>query len=280
MKYLKFAAVLAIFIGSATAAHQEINTTGEPVLGQEDAEVTLILYEDFECPFCKRFEQNTFPQIKENYIETGRVKAVWKDFPLTQLHPWSDDAAKTMECVYRKGGNDAFWSVKNKVFANQDSLSQENVESQIKSWASEGGVSESELEACLENGDPMEEVNADRQEGENFDVSGTPTVFVGHKKIVGAQPYSNFENEIEAALNGNQDAGNSQPENPENNENNSETDAGDLEDRLENETGGSDTNITALKEKVNQQQEKINELEKEQNAIVDVLNKILGLLGI
>ncbi len=178
----------------------EIEMEGEPVLGDENAEVTMVVYEDFQCPFCKRFEEGAFQQIKSNYIDSGQVKAVWKDRPLPQLHPWAEPGAAAMECVYREGGNEAFWNVKDQVFANQDSISTSNVESQIKSFAADEGVSESAVQSCLDNDNPMEEVNADSTEGQNLGASGTPTVFINGEKIVGAQPYSNFESVIENAL--------------------------------------------------------------------------------
>lgn len=179
----------------------EIEMDGEPVLGESDAPVTMVMYEDFQCPFCKRLEDNAFPQIKENYIDTGQVKAVWKDRPLPRLHPWAEPAAAAMECVYREGGNEAFWSVKDQIFANQNQLSASNAQSQIVTWASQEGVSESAVQSCIENGNPMDEVNADSQEGQNIGAGGTPTVFINGQKIVGAQPYSNFESAIEEALN-------------------------------------------------------------------------------
>ena len=61
----------------------QINMSGEPVLGESDAPVTMVIYEDFECPFCKRFEDNAFQNIKSNYVDTGQVKVIWKDRPLT-----------------------------------------------------------------------------------------------------------------------------------------------------------------------------------------------------
>jgi len=178
----------------------DIDLEGEPVLGQEDAPVTMVVYEDFECPFCKRFEEGAVKQIESNYVDSGQVKVVWKDRPLTQLHPWAEPAAAAAECVYREGGDEAFWNVKDKVFANQESIETSNVESKIKSWASEEGVSESAVQSCIDNDNPMEEVNADSTEGEELGASGTPTAFIDGRKIVGAQPFSNFEPVIEAAL--------------------------------------------------------------------------------
>ena len=179
----------------------DVEIEGEPVLGDSDAAVTMFVYEDFQCPFCKRFEEGAFQQIKSNYVDTGQVKVVWKDRPLPQVgHEWAEPAAAAMECVYREGGNQAFWNVKEKVFANQNTLSTSNIQSQIKTWASEEGVSESSVQSCLDNGNPMEEVNQDSRQGQNIGAGGTPTAFVDGEKIVGAQPYSNFEQKIENAL--------------------------------------------------------------------------------
>jgi len=182
---------------AAATPASDIGTDGEPVLGNKDAELTMVIYEDFQCPFCRRLEQNAFPQIESNYVDSGQVKVVWKDFPLNRIHPWAEQAAVAMECVYREGGDDVFWAVKDKVFENQDSLSTDNVESQVKQWASQEGVSESSVQGCIDRGDALEEVQGDTAEGEQNGVSGTPTAIVGDRKIVGAQPYSQFQTAIE-----------------------------------------------------------------------------------
>jgi len=177
-----------------------IDTEGEPVLGDEDAEVTMVIFEDFECPFCKRFEEGAFQKIESNYVETGDLKVVWKDRPLTRLHPWAEPGAAAMECIYQQGGDEAFWKVKDKVFSNQDSIEASNVESKIKGWGAEQGVSESDVQSCIDNDNPMEEVNSDSREGQRLGAGGTPTSFIDGQKIVGAQPYSNFKPVIEQAL--------------------------------------------------------------------------------
>jgi protein-disulfide isomerase len=179
----------------------QIEMGGEPVLGEEDAPVTMVVYEDFECPFCKRFEEGAVSQIVSNYVDSGQVKIVWKDRPLTQLHPWAKPGAEAMECVYREGGNNVFWNLKDEVFSNQNQLSTSNAQSQIKSWAAEEGVSESAIQNCIDSGDAMSEVEADSTEGQEIGASGTPTSFVNGQKLVGAQPYSQFESVIEEELN-------------------------------------------------------------------------------
>lgn len=184
-----------------TVSMDQIKIEGQPTLGSSDAPVTMVLYEDFECPFCQRFEQNAVPKIKKNYVDTGKVRLVWKDFPLDRLHPWATPAAEAMECVYRQNEK-AFWPVKNKIFANQNSISQSNVNQQIKSWAAEEGVSKSAVQSCLDSGNPGEAVQADKSEGRSIGVSGTPTAIVNGQKIVGAQPYSRFKTIIESELSG------------------------------------------------------------------------------
>jgi len=133
---------------------------------------------------------------------------------LTRIHPWAAPAAETMECVYRQD-NQAFWNVKNQIFANQKSISEETAQDTIIEWSSEQGVSKKAVRNCLENDNPQEEVKQDQQEGTSFDVevngnsfvSGTPGTVIyaeGDQKgtpVVGAQPYSVFENIIESKLN-------------------------------------------------------------------------------
>ncbi len=187
--------------GTETVSMDQIELEGEPTMGSSDAPVTLVMYEDFECPFCQQFEQNAVPQIVSNYVESGDVRLVWKDFPLAQLHPWATPAAEAMECVYRQD-EDAFWTVKDRIFENQNTLSTSNVQDQIKSWAAEEGVSESAVQSCIDSGDATQEVEDDQSEGRTIGVSGTPSVVVNGELIVGAQPFSRFESAIESALSG------------------------------------------------------------------------------
>jgi protein-disulfide isomerase len=179
----------------------DFSSDGEPVLGDPDAPVTMVMFEDFECPFCKRFEQNAVQQIKSNYVDTGKVKVVWKDLPLPErIHPWADDSAKVMECVYRQD-SDVFWAVKDKIFENQKSITQDNVESKIKDWAAAEGVTKSAIDNCLANGSPMDAVDQNKQEAQSNGATGTPTVFINGWKVTGALPYSAYEQLIENELN-------------------------------------------------------------------------------
>ncbi len=187
----------------------KIQLEGEPTLGDKDAKVTMIIYEDYQCPFCKRFEENTMPQIKENYVDTGKVKVVWKDYPAPGLgHDWAVPAAEAMECVYRQD-NDAFWNVKDEIFSQaktltrgEDEFTPDNIQERIIGMAENESVSGSDVQSCIESNEAIQEIQNDRNEIDQLaDRVGTPTVFVGDEKVVGAQPYSRFKSVIEQELN-------------------------------------------------------------------------------
>lgn len=185
----------------------------DPVIGQEDAPVTLVMYEDYQCPFCKQFETNTFPKIESNFVDSGDVKIVWKDNPIPQLgHDWAEPAAYAMECVYREGGKEPFWNVKQKVFSEAETTTRgeeffttENIQSKIKDYASDEGVSESAVQSCIDSG-VEGAIQEDKQEGSETGVSGTPSFLIyssnsdSATRIVGAQPYSRFVDVINSKL--------------------------------------------------------------------------------
>ncbi len=169
----------------------------DPKLGDSNAPVTIVEFADFECPFCKRYFDNAYPQIKENYVDTGKVRYVYKDFPLTRIHPMAKKAAIAAQCVYQIDGNDAFWEYHDMIFNNQNQLS----DSSLKQWASDVGLNTNEFNSCFDNRDTKSEVEEDLSQGQSAGASGTPTFFINGKKIVGAQPYSKFKQAIESELN-------------------------------------------------------------------------------
>ncbi len=143
-----------------------------------------------------------------NYVDSGDARLVWKDIPLPQLgHDWAEPAAAAMECVYREGGNDAFWAVKDELFdtaktltRGSDEFTPDNVQSRIMDMAENQGVSRSAVSDCIENGNPMEEVRQDKSDAQTLGVSGTPTILINGQKVVGAQPYSAFKQVIDSQL--------------------------------------------------------------------------------
>ncbi|MBC5792849.1 MAG: thioredoxin domain-containing protein [Nanohaloarchaea archaeon] len=174
-----------------------LNLEGEPMMGSPDANVTVVEFGDFQCPACRSFEAQSFSRIKQEYIDTGKVKFYWKDYPLTQIHPWAQSGAEAMECVNRQNQT-AFWDVKDTLFRNQGTLSQSNAHSQITDWAVEEGVNRSDMNACLNNGEALSEVNQDISDGQSNSVTSTPTVFVNGKSV--RNSYSSIKAAIEQQL--------------------------------------------------------------------------------
>ncbi|MBI4021365.1 MAG: thioredoxin domain-containing protein [Candidatus Aenigmarchaeota archaeon] len=168
----------------------------DPVDGNPEAPVTIIEFSDFQCPFCGRFYLETLPGI-QNYIADGRVRIIYRDFPLS-FHPEAQPAAEAAECAKEQG---KFWEFHDKVFENQGAISK----SAYIQWAGELGMNVQQFTSCVETGKYRSEVQADFNAGSAAGVSGTPTFFVGPSggqgvKIVGAQPFSTFQVAIDAAL--------------------------------------------------------------------------------
>ncbi|RMF06236.1 DsbA family protein [Candidatus Woesearchaeota archaeon] len=165
----------------------------DPVKGDENAPVTIVEWSDFQCPFCGRFYSQTLSQIEDEYVKTGKVKIVYRDFPLS-FHQHAQKAAEAAECADDQG---KFWEFHDKIFENQRDLSEEN----LKKWAEELGLDTEKFNACLDSGEKADEVKADMQDGSAAGIRGTPGFIINGKLISGAQPYSVFKQAIEDALN-------------------------------------------------------------------------------
>jgi len=162
------------------------------IKGNENAPVTIIEYSDFECPFCARFYRDTFGQIEEEYIETGKVKVIFKHFPLG-FHANAQKAAESAECASEQG---KFWEM-------HDILFEKGVSggiSTFKTYAKDIGLDTSSFDECLDSGKMEDTVKANIKEGKNNGISGTPAFIINGKTISGAQPFSKFKQVIDAEL--------------------------------------------------------------------------------
>lgn len=167
----------------------------DAVLGNPDAPVTIVEFSDFECPFCARFVSQTLPKLKEKYIDTGKVKLIYRDFPLS-FHPDAQKAAEAAESARELGGDEAYWAMHDKMFYSRD-LSIAS----LKQYARDIGLNGEAFDKLLDSGKYSSEVNKDFRDGQRNGVSGTPTFFINGKTLVGAQPFEAFEQIIEAELN-------------------------------------------------------------------------------
>lgn len=173
----------------------EAQLKNAPFKGQANAPVTLVVFSDFECPFCERFYSDAYKQVNEQYVTSGKVKIVFMQFPLS-FHPEAQKAAEASLCVQAQKGNEGFWKMHDKLFENQADLSVEN----YKKWARELGVDGPRFDRCLDNGEFEARVNAELAYGQSLGVSGTPSSFVNGVPLVGAQPFSAFKQVIDAQL--------------------------------------------------------------------------------
>lgn len=171
-----------------------------PPLGEENAPVSLVIFSDFECPFCSAFYTDALPQIKEEYIDTGKAKLYFRHFPLTSIHPNAQLAAEASECVNEQG---QFWNYHDLLFENQQewaALTGDAVNEKFTEYATSLGLNSDSFQECLTSGKFTENVNKDLEEGAAAGVDGTPATFINGYLTVGAVPYEQFKAEIDARL--------------------------------------------------------------------------------
>ena len=182
-----------------------VSLDDDPFKGDPDAPVIIVEFSDFQCPFCSRFFQQTLPQLEENYINTGKVKFVYRDLPLDSLHPNARPAHIAAECADEQG---KFWEYHDILFENQgqwNRLASEDLENSLKQYAQDLSLDVPSFETCLSSDEIADEVNKDVLDARSYGATGTPTFFIGTEKdgfikLVGAQPYSSFQREIDSQL--------------------------------------------------------------------------------
>ncbi len=176
----------------------DVNIEGDPFLGDPDAPITIIEFTDFQCPFCVRHFENTFPLIKANYIDQGLVKYVYKEFPLS-FHPEADEASEAARCANDQG---EYFSMHDKLFETQPEWgSNPEFINLFIGYAEELGLDKDVFADCLNSGKYTELVQNQLREGQQLGISGTPTFFINGNIFVGAQPISSFATAIDSLLN-------------------------------------------------------------------------------
>jgi len=172
------------------------------VLGKPDALLTMVEFTDYQCPFCGRFEATTFPEIKKNYIDTGKMRLIVRDLPLEGLHPYALKAAQAAHCASDQG---KFWEMKDILFKNQAKLDTDS----LAGYATKDlALNADTFKKCMADGNHLKEINAEAKYAQSLGITGTPTFIVGKtagdsvegRVIVGAVPYDNFATVINEVL--------------------------------------------------------------------------------
>ena len=173
-----------------------------PTLGKADARVTLVEFSDYQCPFCARFAQATLPALKRLYIDTGKVRYVFRDFPLDQIHPEARKAAEAAHCA---GDQDRYWEMHDRLFQNQRALAV----AELQEHARQLGLDGAAFDDCLASSRHAARVAKGLADGTAAGVQGTPGFVVAVTKpgdvaegtpVRGAQPLEVFRQLIERLL--------------------------------------------------------------------------------
>lgn len=181
---------------------KNVKTAGDPFIGQESAKVTIAFWSDFQCPFCKKFEFETLPDIVKNYVDTGKAKVVFMDFAF--LGQDSITAALYSRAVWKLYPNQYFaW--RTAMYNAQDDEGDRgfgDAASIDKLNATIPGIDATKVSADVKTNTAAYQalVDADKAEAQKAGVSATPSVIIGTQLIAGAYPYANFQSAIEAAL--------------------------------------------------------------------------------
>ena len=177
-----------------------VPVSDEPAKGSPDAPITIVEYSDYQCPFCLRHFQETMPQL-QSYIDAGQVRYLFKDFPIHSIHPQAQKAHESARCAREQGGDEFYWQMHDLLFANQEQWANStNHVGIFKSYAAELALAQAEFDDCLDSGRYADAVNAEVNEGVQLGIRGTPSFFINGQPLVGAQPFSVFQQAIETLL--------------------------------------------------------------------------------
>jgi len=182
-----------------TETMHKIDVAGRPVRGNPDAKVTIVNYDDFECPFCARMHSTLMNQILPQYGD--KIKIVYKDYPLVQIHPWAEHAAVDANCLAKESGT-AYWELADYLHANQRAMPQNlqasdgELDRLTLDFGKKNGVDMNRLQACVKTQSDAP-VKASMNEGDNVGVNATPTLFVNGERLEGAMD----ADEVRAAVN-------------------------------------------------------------------------------
>jgi protein-disulfide isomerase len=190
------------------SAPVKVDISGSPVLGDKNAKLTLVEFSDYECPFCKKSFTELLPELKKNYIDTGKVRLVYKNLPL----PFHQNAAKESEaalCAGDQGGNVAYYKYHDQIFTKTTTGGTGIALDQLPVIAEDLGLKVTAFQKCLDSGKFKAQVDKDLAEAQKVGANGTPTWFLGKTTgsdsvegviMVGAQPFSVFKTAIDQQL--------------------------------------------------------------------------------
>ena len=181
-----------------------LSVEGAPVKGEKTAKVTVVEFTDYQCPFCSRHFRQTWPQLEQDYVKTGKAKFVLRDLPLEAIHP---QAFKAAEATYCAGAQGKVWEMHDRLFANQGALARKDLSAHAQAL----GQDVAAFDSCVDGGTAATRIRKDMAESEKVGARGTPIFFLGLTEpnssqvkavrvIRGAHPYAAFKEAIDSLL--------------------------------------------------------------------------------
>ena len=182
----------------------DLDIAGAATRGRQDAKLVLVEFSDFQCPFCGRYTRDTLPQVEREYVDTGKVRYVFRHYPLERIHPLALRAAEAGDCAHQQG---KFWPMHTRLFGNQQALAEPDLTRSAEAL----GLNMSSFQQCMasQSTSPVR-VRQDQTEGSRASITGTPTFFIGTitpagkvhvlKRLVGARPYESFKTTLDGLL--------------------------------------------------------------------------------
>lgn len=186
------------------AADPALDIGAASAKGSREAKLVLMEFSDYQCPFCKRHAETTLPQIDREYIATGKLRYVFRDFPLEPVHANAVKAAEAARCA---GDQGKYWEMHDRLFASQQALG----EARLLEHGLAIGLAPEPFQACLKSGKHADEVRQDMAAGRRLGITGTPTLLLGVSDggrmkdvriLRGASPFTALKQEIDRRLNG------------------------------------------------------------------------------
>jgi protein-disulfide isomerase len=194
-RYVVFGDVEDVTADPFAEVMKKINLKDTPSKGPENAKVVIVEYSDFQCPYCAR-AHDTLSQVEKEY--GGKVRLLHKQFPLA-FHKWAEAGSVGALCVYQQD-KEAFWKVYDYLYANQGTVTPENVKEKVLEGAKDSKINKEKFNECYDSKKTLDKVKADMAEGQQVGVSGTPAFLINGRKISGAQPLQNFKAIIDDEL--------------------------------------------------------------------------------
>lgn len=188
----------------AGANDVRVAVQGAPALGQDGARVTIVEFSDYQCPFCRRHSSEVFPEIVKDYVKTGKVRYVFRDFPIASLHP---QAHRLHEAAHCAGDQGRYWQMHERLFEDPQRTDTKDLAARARALGLDGP----RFERCLAGGVHSARVRQGVADGEKARVRGTPSFFLGfterdgapirlQRLVVGTQPYDAFKQAIDGLL--------------------------------------------------------------------------------